>query len=95
MRGNRRRCPLVVNDRLTWPLRGSSAACRSLACIWDRPIRRLLPPGRSLGPDALIGLSANTADRLRVIEALPDGTLNYLGVGVIREINTSWTIRQL
>ena len=41
-----------------------------------------------LGPDALIGLSANTADQLRVIEALPDGTLNYLGVGVIRETNT-------
>ncbi|WP_258546475.1 bifunctional hydroxymethylpyrimidine kinase/phosphomethylpyrimidine kinase, partial [Microbacterium sp. H6] len=38
----------------------------------------------ALGPDALIGLTANTAAHLDALRALPAGTVDYLGVGVIR-----------
>lgn len=36
------------------------------------------------GPEAIIGLSANTVGHLDRLHALPQGTVDYLGVGVIR-----------
>ncbi|WP_427008509.1 thiamine phosphate synthase [Pseudarthrobacter sp. H2] len=41
-----------------------------------------------VGQDALIGLSANTAAHLAQLHALPSGTVDYLGVGVIRPTST-------
>ena len=41
-----------------------------------------------VGQDALIGLSANTAEHLAQLHALPAGTVDYLGVGVIRPTST-------
>jgi len=41
-----------------------------------------------LGPDALIGWTANTPAHLTAAEALPAGTVDYLGVGVIRATST-------
>lgn len=41
-----------------------------------------------LGPDALIGLTANTPEHLEAAHALPAGTIDYLGVGVIRPTAT-------
>ncbi|MEZ3158984.1 bifunctional hydroxymethylpyrimidine kinase/phosphomethylpyrimidine kinase [Microbacterium sp. BWT-B31] len=41
-----------------------------------------------LGPDALIGLTANTPEHLDAVRALAPGTVDYLGVGVIRPTRT-------
>ena len=82
------RCPLVVNDRLDVALEGILRGLPIAGVHLGQADTSVVAAREELGPDALIGLSANTADQLRVIEALPDGTLNYLGVGVIRETNT-------
>lgn len=42
----------------------------------------------ALGPDALVGLTANTAEHLEAVRRLPPGTVDYLGVGVIRPTAT-------
>ncbi len=41
-----------------------------------------------LGPDAIVGLTANTREHLAAAAALPAGTIDYLGVGVIRPTST-------
>jgi len=41
-----------------------------------------------LGPDALIGWTANTRAHLAAAGAFPAGTVDYLGVGVIRATST-------
>ncbi|MHA7986587.1 thiamine phosphate synthase [Rathayibacter sp. CAU 1779] len=41
-----------------------------------------------IGPDAVLGLTANTSEQLRKIGELPPGTVDYLGVGVIRPTAT-------
>ncbi len=41
-----------------------------------------------IGADAILGLTANTAAHLAALEALPPGTVDYLGVGVIRPTST-------
>ncbi len=41
-----------------------------------------------LGPDAIIGLTANTSAHLDAVRALPEGTVDYLGVGVIHPTTT-------
>ena len=41
-----------------------------------------------VGEEAIIGLTANTPGHLKEVEALPAGTVDYLGVGVIRPTST-------
>ena len=41
-----------------------------------------------LGPDAVVGLTANTAAHLAAVRRMPRGTVDYLGVGVIRPTTT-------
>lgn len=41
-----------------------------------------------VGPDAVVGLTANTQEHLREVRRLPAGTLDYLGAGVIRPTRT-------
>ncbi|MFJ7749837.1 thiamine phosphate synthase [Arthrobacter sp. NPDC097144] len=41
-----------------------------------------------VGPDAVVGLTANTAEHLEALAALPPGTVDYLGTGVIRPTRT-------
>lgn len=41
-----------------------------------------------LGPEAIIGLTANTPAHLDALRALPAGTVDYLGVGVIHPTST-------
>ncbi|MCC3275418.1 MULTISPECIES: thiamine phosphate synthase [unclassified Arthrobacter] len=50
-----------------------------------------LPAGavrRLVGPDAVVGLTANTERHLAAVGALPAGTVDYLGAGVIRPTST-------
>lgn len=41
-----------------------------------------------VGPDAVVGLTANTSEHLDALAALPPGTVDYLGAGVIRPTRT-------
>ncbi|WP_312178938.1 thiamine phosphate synthase [Arthrobacter sp.] len=41
-----------------------------------------------VGPDAVVGLTANTSAHLDAVRALPPGTVDYLGAGVIRPTST-------
>ena len=41
-----------------------------------------------VGPDAVVGLTANTGAHLDAARALPPGTVDYLGAGVIRPTST-------
>lgn len=41
-----------------------------------------------IGPDAILGLTANTAAHVQAVQALPAGTVDYLGVGVIHATQT-------
>jgi thiamine-phosphate diphosphorylase len=41
-----------------------------------------------VGPDAVVGLSAETPTHLAAVDALPPGTVTYLGVGVVRSTET-------
>lgn len=42
----------------------------------------------ALGPDAVIGLTANTQAHLASAARLPEGTVDYLGIGVIHPTTT-------
>ncbi|QAY72981.1 thiamine phosphate synthase [Agromyces protaetiae] len=42
----------------------------------------------ALGPDAIVGLTANSAEHLAAVARMPRGTVDYLGVGVIRPTST-------
>lgn len=43
---------------------------------------------RLVGPDAVVGLTANTAGHLDALRTLPADTVDYLGAGVIRPTST-------
>ena len=51
----------------------------------DLPVREAR---EVIGADAILGLTANTAAHLAALEALPPGTVDYLGAGVIRPTST-------
>lgn len=51
----------------------------------DLPVERVRA---LLGPGAIVGLTANTGEHLAAAAALPVGTVDYLGVGVIRPTRT-------
>lgn len=78
------RADLLVNDRLDVALaareRGLPVAGVHLG-QGDAGVRQARA---ELGPDAIVGLTANTAAHLAAVAALPAHTVDYLGVGVIR-----------
>ena len=43
---------------------------------------------RIVGESAILGLTANSPTHLQAVQALPRGTIDYLGVGVIRATST-------
>lgn len=92
------RCTFVVDDRLDIVLAARERLGTTVGPTGDRARVDGVHLGQSdlpvdaaralLGPDALIGWTANTAAHLTAAEALPAGTVDYLGVGVIRATST-------
>ncbi|MBO9626084.1 MAG: bifunctional hydroxymethylpyrimidine kinase/phosphomethylpyrimidine kinase [Microbacterium sp.] len=78
------RALLVVNDRLDAALAARAAGARVDGVHLGQGDASVLRARAALGPDALIGLTANSQEHLDAVLALPDGTVDYLGVGVIR-----------
>ncbi|WP_067200930.1 bifunctional hydroxymethylpyrimidine kinase/phosphomethylpyrimidine kinase [Microbacterium sp. XT11] len=82
------RALLVVNDRLDAALAARQAGARVDGVHLGQGDESVLRARALLGPDALIGLTANSAEHLDAVLALPEGTVDYLGVGVIRPTST-------
>lgn len=82
------RATVLVDDRVDVYLaaRASGAAVHGVHVGQsDLPAARV----RTLvGPDAVVGLTANDPDHLAALAALPAGTVDYLGTGVIRPTDT-------
>lgn len=78
------RALLVVNDRVDAAVAARSRGARVDGVHLGQADDSVLRARDLLGPDALIGLTANSADHRRAVAALPPGTVDYLGVGVIR-----------
>ncbi|WP_243074011.1 thiamine phosphate synthase [Microbacterium sp. SS28] len=82
------RAAFVVDDRLDIVLAARDAGARVDGIHLGQ---RDLPPRaarRLLGPESLIGWTANTPEHLAAAAGMPDGTIDYLGVGVIRPTAT-------
>ena len=82
------RALLVVNDRLDAALAARERGARVDGVHLGQGDASVRRAREALGPDALIGLTANTAAHLDAVRALPPGTVDYLGVGVIRPTTT-------
>ncbi|GAB3600804.1 bifunctional hydroxymethylpyrimidine kinase/phosphomethylpyrimidine kinase [Microbacterium tumbae] len=82
------RALLVVDDRLDAALAARARGARVDGVHLGQGDASVLRAREVLGPDALIGLTANTPEHLAAIRALPSGTVDYLGVGVIRPTST-------
>jgi thiamine-phosphate pyrophosphorylase len=82
------RCTLLVDDRVDVFL---AARLAGVAVDGVHVGQSDLPAGlvRALiGQAAVLGLTANTAAQVDAVHALPAGTVDYLGVGVIRPTET-------
>ncbi|MFC0195891.1 thiamine phosphate synthase [Microbacterium arthrosphaerae] len=83
-----RRCLLVVNDRVDVAVAARDAGARVDGVHLGQTD---LPPEtarRLLGAHAVVGWTANSAGHREAASALHPGTLDYLGVGVIRPTST-------
>lgn len=82
------RAVLVVNDRLDAALTARERGARVDGVHLGQGDVSVLHAREMLGPDAIIGLTANTPEHLEAVRALPTGTVDHLGVGVIRPTST-------
>ena len=82
------RALLVVDDRVDAALAAREKGARVDGVHLGQDDASVTEARAALGPDALIGLTANTRDHLAAVAALPPGTVDYLGVGVIRPTAT-------
>lgn len=82
------RVPVVVDDSVEIHL---AARARGIACDGVHVGQSDLPPEdarRLCGPQAIVGLSASTPQELAAADALPPGTVDYLGIGAVRATAT-------
>lgn len=82
------RAILVVNDHLDAAVEARAQGARVDGVHLGQADASVLRARELLGAHALIGLTANSAEHLDAVRALPDGTVDYLGVGVIRPTST-------
>lgn len=84
----RGRATVLVNDRVDVYL----AARNGGACVHGVHVGQSDLPAATVralvGPDAVVGLTAHRPEHLAAVAALPTGTIDYLGVGVVRRTTT-------
>lgn len=78
------RARLVVNDRLDVVLSARQRGLPVDGVHLGQGDHAAIEAREQLGPDALIGLTANTEEHLQALARHPAGTVDYLGVGAIR-----------
>ncbi|QHC59266.1 thiamine phosphate synthase [Rathayibacter sp. VKM Ac-2760] len=82
------RTTLLVDDRVDVVLAARLAGARVDGVHVGQSDLPVLAARSILGPGAVVGLTANTPAHLAAAHALPAGTVDYLGVGVIRATAT-------
>lgn len=82
------RALLVVNDRLDAAVEARRRGARVDGVHLGQGDACVTLARELLGEDALIGLTANTTAHLDAVRALPAGTVDYVGIGVIRPTTT-------
>lgn len=82
------RTALVVDDRVDVYLAARAAGAAVDGIHIGQSDLPVVHARTLIGPDALLGLTANTAEQFAAVAALPEGTADYLGVGVIRPTST-------
>ena len=82
------RALLLVNDRLDAAVTARRLGIRVDGVHLGQGDEQVLHARAELGPDAVIGLTANTAEHLAAVRGMASGTVDYLGVGVIRPTST-------
>lgn len=82
------RATLLVNDRLDVVLAARARGIRVDGVHLGQGDASVLEAREALGPDAVIGLTANTPAHVEAVARMPRGTVDYLGVGVIRPTST-------
>lgn len=82
------RCAFVIDDRLDVALAARDRGARVDGIHLGQSDLPVDAARALLGTDALIGWTANTPAHLAAAAALPPGTVDYLGVGVIRATAT-------
>ncbi|MDR6865425.1 hydroxymethylpyrimidine kinase/phosphomethylpyrimidine kinase/thiamine-phosphate diphosphorylase [Microbacterium resistens] len=82
------RALLVVDDRLDVVVEARRRGARVDGVHLGQSDASVLRARELLGPDAIVGLTANTAAHLEAARALPPGTVDYLGVGAIHPTTT-------
>ncbi|MFF2496601.1 thiamine phosphate synthase [Agromyces sp. NPDC058064] len=82
------RATLLVNDRLDVALAARAAGVRVDGVHLGQGDAAVLDARERLGADAIVGLTANSRAHLDAVARLPRGTVDYLGVGVIRPTST-------
>lgn len=78
------RCALVVDDRVDVYLAARSAGAVVDGVHVGQSDLPALAVRTLIGPHALLGLTANQPGHLDAVRGLPVGTVDYLGMGVIR-----------
>jgi thiamine-phosphate pyrophosphorylase len=82
------RALLLVNDRVDVFVAARAAGAAVHGVHLGQSDMSPLQVRRIVGVDAVIGLTTNTAAHIAALHRLPDGTVDYLGVGVIRPSTT-------
>ncbi|WP_449278781.1 thiamine phosphate synthase [Leucobacter sp. GX24907] len=82
------RARLVINDRLDVAVAARERGLALDGIHLGQGDAAALEARAVLGPDAIVGLTANTAEHLDAVHRLPSGTVDYLGIGVIRPTST-------
>ncbi|APF41153.1 thiamine phosphate synthase [Neomicrococcus aestuarii] len=82
------RTVFVVNDRLDVVLAARERGIPVDGVHVGQSDDAVLTARELLGPDAIVGLTANTPQHLDAVCALPAGTVDYVGIGVIRPTST-------
>ncbi|WP_426320991.1 thiamine phosphate synthase [Microbacterium sp. E-13] len=82
------RCLLLIDDRVDVALAARDAGARIDGVHLGQSDLPPVTARRLLGADAVIGWTANRPEHLAAASGLPEGTLDYLGTGVIRPTTT-------
>lgn len=82
------RCAFVIDDRLDVVLAARDRGARVDGIHLGQSDLPVEAARSLLGAEALVGWTANTPAHLEAATALPVGTVDYLGVGVIRATAT-------
>lgn len=80
--------PLLIDDRLDAVLAARDMGIKVDGVHVGQTDVPAIACRRLLGPDAIVGLSANTTELFDIIEELPAGVVDYIGAGAVHPTTT-------